>query len=261
MYTSGSTGAPKGVLLKHRNVVAAGMKPTLNRLRSPFSILPVSEFGYLAFIDSHAVAGADAVVGKYLGPGDGLLAYLPLAHIFEFMFENASLYWGCTMGYGSPKTLSDRSMRNSAGDIREFKPTVMVGVPGVWETVKKGIIQQVANSNMIARNLFWGALSVKSMLLANGLPGTAVLDYLVFSKIKAATGGRLRICMNGGGPVAKETLRFISMVITPMIGGYGLTETCGYVHLILSYNGSLLSSLTSLAWAQLLIRRPGPTPL
>ncbi|KAI4136340.1 MAG: hypothetical protein L6R39_007826 [Caloplaca ligustica] len=156
-----------------------------------------------------------------------MMTYLPLAHIFEFMFENASIYWGCTMGYGGPKTLTDTSVRNCKGDIREFRPTVMVGVPGVWELVKKGIVRQVESSNAVVRNMFWGALALKSALLANGLPGAVVLDYLVFSKIKEATGGQLRICMNGGGPIARDTQRFISLCVTPMINGYGLTETCG----------------------------------
>lgn len=173
------------------------------------------------------MAGADTIVGKYLGPGDKLITYLPLAHIFEFMFENASIFWGCTMGYGNAKTLTDTSVHNCKGDIREFAPTVMVGVPGVWELVKKGIISKVESSNPIVRNMFWGAMSLKSTLLSAGLPGAGILDYLVFSKIKEATGGQLRISMNGGGPIARDTQRFISMSITPMINGYGLTETCG----------------------------------
>jgi len=194
MYTSGSTGPPKGVLLKHKNVVAA-------------------------------VAGVDAIVGPYLGPGDGLLTYLPLAHILEFVFENAVLYWGGTMGYGNPRTLSDASVRNCVGDIREFKPTILIGVPAVWESVKKGIVGKVSHGSFIVRNMFWGAMSLKPYLLATGLPGVGILDGVVFSKIKDATGGRLRICMNGGGPVAKDTQQFISTAITPMISGYGLTET------------------------------------
>lgn len=194
MYTSGSTGTPKGVLLKHKNVVAA-------------------------------VAGVDAIVGPYLGPGDGLLTYLPLAHILELVFENAVLYWGGTMGYGNPRTLSDTSVRNCKGDIREFKPTILVGVPAVWESVKKGIVARVNQNNFIRRNMFWGAMALKPYLLATGLPGAGILDSLIFSKIKDATGGRLRICMNGGGPIAKETQQFISTAITPMISGYGLTET------------------------------------
>lgn len=173
------------------------------------------------------VAGVNVIVGKYLGPGDGLLTYLPLAHILEFVFENACLYWGGTMGYGSFRTVSDANVRNCKGDIREFKPTVMVGVPAVWETVKKGILTKVNNSNFVVRNMFWSAMAAKSMLTSTGVPGSAILDSVVFSKVKEATGGRLRICMNGGGPIAKDTQRFISMAICPMINGYGLTETAG----------------------------------
>ena len=167
------------------------------------------------------------MVGPYIGPGDSFLNYLPLAHILEFVFENACLYWGGTMGYGNPRTLSDQSVRNCKGDIRELKPTILVGVPAVWETVKKGIVAKVNQSSIVVKNLFWGAIATKSFLMASGLPGTSVLDSVVFKKIKDATGGRLKICMNGGGPVAKDTQRFISMAIAPMLSGYGLTETTG----------------------------------
>jgi len=194
MYTSGSTGTPKGVPLKHRNVVGA-------------------------------VAGVSVVVQPFIGPGDGLLTYLPLAHILEFVFENASLHWGSTMGYGNPKTLSDSSVRNCLGDIKEFKPSVLVGVPAVWESVKKGIIAKVNAGSPVVRGLFWGALSLKEKLMYTGLPGSGILDAVVFKKIKEATGGRLKLCMNGGGPVAKDTQKFLSMAICPMISGYGLTET------------------------------------
>ncbi|KAK1981098.1 AMP-binding enzyme [Colletotrichum cereale] len=194
MYTSGSTGTPKGVPLKHKAVVAA-------------------------------VAGVSAVVQPFIGPGDGLLTYLPLAHILEFVFENACIYWGSTMGYGNPKTLSDNSVRNCAGDIREFKPSVMVGVPAVWETVKKGIIAKVNAGSPLVKTLFWNALSAKMHMMNAGIPGSGVLDSVVFKKLKEATGGRLKLCMNGGGPIAKETQQFISMAIAPMIIGYGLTET------------------------------------
>jgi long-chain acyl-CoA synthetase len=129
------------------------------------------------------------------------------------------------MGYGNPKTLSDSSVKNCKGDIREFRPTVLVGVPAVWESVKKGIVAKVNSGSPIVKNLFWSALWAKNNLLHYGLPGAGILDAIVFKKVKEATGGRLRICMNGGGPIAKDTQRFISMAITPMINGYGLTET------------------------------------
>jgi long-chain acyl-CoA synthetase len=61
--------------------------------------------------------------------------------------------------------------------------------------------------------------------MQNGLPGSGILDAVVFKKIKEATGGKLRFCMNGAAPLAKDTHEFISYAITPMILGYGMTET------------------------------------
>ncbi|KAH7083786.1 hypothetical protein FB567DRAFT_529921 [Paraphoma chrysanthemicola] len=196
MYTSGSTGAPKGVLLKHKNVVSA-------------------------------IAGVNAVVEKHMAPGERLLAYLPLAHIIEFVFENAALYWGGVLGYGSPRTLTDQSVRKCLGDIRAFKPSVMVGVPAVWESVKKGIISKVGASGAFKSKLFWGAMSAKRSMLYWGVPGVNILDSLVFNKIKDATGGNLRIVMNGGGAIAEDTLQFLSFAICPVLNAYGLTETAG----------------------------------
>ncbi|KAL3423268.1 AMP-binding enzyme [Phlyctema vagabunda] len=194
MYTSGSTGTPKGVPIKHKAVVAA-------------------------------VAGEYTILGDSLGPKDALLTFLPLAHIFEFVVEHLFLFLGATMGYGTVRTLSASSMRNCKGDIQEFRPTLLVGVPAVWETVKKGIVAQVNSGSAAVQKLFWGALQTKSMLLSKGLPGTGVLDAVVFKKVKMATGGRLRLTMNGGGPIAKDTQEFISLAIAPMINGYGMTET------------------------------------
>src|SRR5438552_15625975 len=125
---------------------------------------------------SSVVAGVNVIVGPYLGPGDALLTYLPLAHILEFVFENACLYWGAVMGYGNPKTLSDASVRNCKGDIREFRPTILVGVPAVWESVKKGIVAKVNAENPIVKNMFWGALALKSFLMSTGLPGSGIVD-------------------------------------------------------------------------------------
>ncbi|KAJ5635091.1 Long-chain-fatty-acid--CoA ligase 1 [Penicillium longicatenatum] len=198
MYTSGSTGPPKGVPLTHANVIAA-------------------------------TAGVNAIVGPCISPTDSLLTYLPQAHILEFMFENLCLFWGGAMGYGNPRTLSDTSVRNCKGDIREFKPTVLVGVPAVWETVKKGVLNNLNKTSFIVKGMFWGAFAAKSFLLNNGFPGAhfgaGILDAVVFKKLKEATGGRLRIMMNGGGPISKDTQKFLSMAIAPMISGYGLTET------------------------------------
>ena len=135
------------------------------------------------------------------------------------------------MGYSSPRTLSDRAMRNCKGDMRELRPTLLVGVPAVWETVKKGIVEQVQKQSSLKQAVFWGAMTLKTLLLQTGIPGVNALDATVFAGIKEATGGRMRACMVGGGPISRETHHFISNTICPMVVGYGLTETSEYVHL------------------------------
>src|SRR5271168_5284312 len=117
------------------------------------------------------VGGIDALMGRYIGPEDALIAYLPLAHIFEFAVENAAMYWGTLLGYGTAKTLSDVSVKNCNGDIRELRPTLMVGVPAVWEGIRKGIIASLEKQSFIVRTAFWGALAAKNWLLRMGLPG------------------------------------------------------------------------------------------
>ncbi|KAL2143953.1 hypothetical protein VTI28DRAFT_9783 [Corynascus sepedonium] len=195
MYTSGSTGPPKGV--------------------------PVSHAGFVA-----AVAGLYAVMEESVNHREYVLAYLPLAHIFELVLENLVIFVGATLGYGSPRTLSDASMRNCHGDMRTFAPTIMVGVPQIWETVKKGIESKVAGSGALTRAAFHAALTLKSFLVHHNLPGTALIDRTVFAPVRAVTGGRLRFIVNGASGIATPTLHFMSMVVAPMLSGYGLTETC-----------------------------------
>lgn len=116
-------------------------------------------------------------------------------------------------------------MRNCKGDIKEFKPSILIGVPAVWETIRKGIESRVEKQGLIARHVFWGAMALKEFLCEWNLPGPVALDALVFQSVKAETGGRLRACFNGAGPVGKVTRRFISFALVPLISGYGLTET------------------------------------
>ncbi|KAL2150683.1 hypothetical protein VTH82DRAFT_7246 [Thermothelomyces myriococcoides] len=196
MYTSGSTGPPKGVPVSHASFVAA-------------------------------VAGLYTVMEESVTHREYVLAYLPLAHIFELVLENLVIFVGATLGYGSPRTLADTSMRNCYGDMRTFAPTIMVGVPQIWETVKKGIESKVSSSGVLTRTLFHAALTLKSFLVRNNLPGTGLLDRTVFAPVRAITGGRLRFIVNGASGIAAPTLHFMSMVVAPMLNGYGLTETCG----------------------------------
>ncbi|AEO64021.1 uncharacterized protein THITE_2109696 [Thermothielavioides terrestris NRRL 8126] len=204
MYTSGSTGPPKGV--------------------------PVTHAGFVA-----AVAGLYTVMEEVVSHREYVLAYLPLAHIFELVLENLVIFVGATLGYGSPRTLADTSMRNCHGDMRTFAPTIMVGVPQIWETVKKGIESKVNASGRLTRALFWSAFHLKAFLVRNNLPGAGLLDRAVFDKVRASTGGRLRFIVNGASGIATPTLHFLSLVVAPLLSGYGLTETCG--------NGALGSPL------------------
>lgn len=195
MYTSGSTGTPKGACITHDALIAG-------------------------------VAGMYSCVGECVSDKEVVLAYLPLAHILEMALENVVLFFGGSLGYGNPKTLADTSVKNCAGDMRELGPTVLVGVPQVWETVKKGVIAKLESSSPIIRTLFWSALSFKGFMARNRLPGATLFDGIVFRKVREMAGGRLRFTINGASGIADSTKSFLSLVLAPMMGGYGLTETC-----------------------------------
>lgn len=140
--------------------------------------------------------------------------------------ENLLMFIGGTIGYGNPRTLSDTSVKNCAGDMRELRPTVMVGVPQVWETVKKGVMAKLEAASSIQQGLFWGAFNYKTFMTRNKLPFASIFDSIVFSKVRTLTGGRLRFTMNGASGISEGTKHFLSLILGPMLVGYGLTETC-----------------------------------
>ncbi|CAL9731954.1 long-chain-fatty-acid--CoA ligase 1 [Monosporozyma unispora] len=221
MYTSGSTGDPKGVVLKHSNIVA-GVAGVSHNARDDF-----------------------------VNKGHRIISFLPLAHIFELVFELVGFYWGGIIGYANVKTLSAQSMRNCKGDIQEFKPTLMVGVAAVWETIRKGILQQINALPTITQKIFWSAYYTKLKLNKWGLPGGNMIGNLVFKKIKEATGGKLRYMCNGGSPISKDAQEFLSNILCPMLIGYGLTETvaCAAVlepeHFEIGIAGDLTGAITA----------------
>lgn len=220
MYTSGSTGPPKGVVMSHENLVAG-------------------------------VAGPSVCVGRDIAtPEDRVVAFLPLAHIFEMMFEMVAFWWGSCLGYANVKTLTDASCRNCKSDLVEFQPTIMVGVAAVWESVRKGVLAKIRKRPMIVQKLFWAAFKAKSTMKQYHIPGAEAFDVL-FKEVKAATGGKLKMVLNGGSPISTDGQIFVSNLIAPMLLGYGLTETCANAtiveskHLEYGVIGTLVGSITA----------------
>jgi long-chain acyl-CoA synthetase len=158
-------------------------------------------------------------------PNDTMMAYLPLAHVLEFLVENLCIFLGLTLGYGSIRTLTDASVKNCKGDLQEFGPTIMTGVPQVWETIRKTVVSKVQERGPRIEKIFMGAFGLKRYLVNNfGGYGTGVLDKVVFKNVKQQLGGRLRYCLSGGAPVSKETQEFLSLTACPILAGYGMTE-------------------------------------
>lgn len=193
MYTSGTTGTPKGVVLTHGNVIAS-------------------------------VGAVYTLLGHHLSNDDTFLAYLPLAHILEYIVELILFFVGMKTGYGRVKTLTDASVRQCKGDIVTFRPSIMVGVPAVWEQIRKGIVSKVNASGSLKKTIFNGAMAAKKA----DIPGLSQLaDAAVLNTIKQATGGRLRLALSGGAALSKETQEFLSVALVTMLQGYGMTESCG----------------------------------
>ncbi|KAF9474969.1 long-chain-fatty-acid-CoA-ligase [Pholiota conissans] len=193
MYTSGSTGAPKGVCISHANLIAS-------------------------------VGSVYTLLGHHLTYEDSYLAYLPLAHVLEYIVEMCMVFVGMPSGYGRVKTLTDASVRNCKGDIAAFRPSIMVGVPAVWETIRKGILAKVHSGGTIKKNIFNGAMAAKK----KNLPVFSQLaDSVVLSGVRAATGGRLRIALSGGAAISRETQEFLTTALVTVLQGYGMTESCG----------------------------------
>ncbi len=195
IYTSGTTGHPKGVMLSHRNFLSN-------------------------MVDVNKVIG--------ISEDDTALSFLPLSHAFERTTVYTYLYNGATFMFAE-------SLDTLGRDMQRVRPTVMTGVPRVYEKLRARVVAAIAEAPRLRQALFAWAAGVghaaASAQLAGRRPGLLtrlqrpVADRLVLSKVRARTGGRLRFVVSGSAPLSREVAEFLYAVGLPVIEGYGLTET------------------------------------
>ncbi|CAF0944544.1 unnamed protein product [Didymodactylos carnosus] len=200
MYTSGSTGAPKGVLITHENIIAAmtGQKER---------VFPMVD------LETHVY-----------------IAYLPLAHILELCCELLVYYSGVKCGYSSPQTLTDQSTaikRGQKGDLQVLRPHLMSCVPTILDRIHKTVNEKINQANFFQRHLFYLCYKIKVKRLEEGLDSPH-LDNLIFKKFnQLVLGGRVRTMLCGGAVLSEDTQRFVQAALCiTLFQGYGLTETC-----------------------------------
>ncbi len=195
IYTSGTTGVPKGVILTHNNL--------LSNIKTASDIIEFSS-------------------------KDTVLSFLPLSHILERMVMFTYIYKGCTVAFAE-------SVEAVAQNLLEVRPHIMVSVPRVFEKIYTKVMDQVLTSPALRRKIFFWALGVGKEYGALKLAGRpvprglqfrrAVAAKLVFSKIIARTGGRVRFFVSGGAPLSKDIAEFFYAMGLVILEGYGLTET------------------------------------
>jgi long-chain acyl-CoA synthetase len=196
VYTSGTTGRPKGVMLSHGNILS----------------------------NAHGGLETFAVIG----PGDVFLSFLPLSHMLERTGGYyAAIMSGCAIAYA-------RSVAQLAEDLASRKPTILISVPRIYERVYARINEQLAAGSPLKRKLFNLAVDVgwsrfeHSQGRGEWHPRHLLwplLQALVASKIMARMGGRLRFALSGGAALAPDIARVFIGLGLPVLQGYGLTET------------------------------------
>jgi long-chain acyl-CoA synthetase len=195
IYTSGTTGEPKGVMLTHGNLVS--------NLRAVSDALEISQ-------------------------DDVALSFLPLSHGFERMVAYVYLFGGVTIVFAE-------SFDTIARDLARVRPTVLTGVPRVYEKLHARILETARTAGGPKAAIFRWAVNAglvrAKALLRGGSAGpvtslkTAIGDRFVFSAIREKLGGRLRFVASGSAPLDASVMEFFHAIGIPIIEGYGLTET------------------------------------
>jgi long-chain acyl-CoA synthetase len=197
IYTSGTTGDPKGVMLTHGNL--------LHNVLAAEKVFPMVTHEWTA------------------------LSFLPLCHSFERTAgHNFMLYRGVTIAYAE-------SVEKVPENMGEVRPHVMCSVPRLYEKMYARVNEKVASDPPLRQKIFRWAIGVGrerfAHVVARTEPGAllkarfALADKLVFSKIKARTGGRLALFISGGAPLGREIAEFFGAAGMLVCEGYGLTET------------------------------------
>ena len=193
VYTSGTTGDPKGVELAHRNLV------------------DISE----AAVKVHPITDADST-----------LSFLPYAHVFERIND---IFVG--MVYGGQAWIS-RGADHLAAELSEVQPTVMCSVPRMYEKMYAAVMARVREASPTRRRLFEWSIGVGRERFHSKAPGPWLLarykvaDRLVLAALrKRLTGGRLRFFISGGAGLAREIEEFFWSIGVPILNGWGMTET------------------------------------
>lgn len=201
VYTSGTTGPPKGVMLTHGNI--------LSNIES-----------IIAITDHYPVMKVQE--------DDLALSFLPLSHILERMTHGFLIATGTTIAYA-------QSIDTLADDLKAMHPTILVAVPRVFEKVYARIIGQVSETSKIKQTVFHWAIAVgrkKYRLMQQRRrvgfwlrAKLLIANRLVYQTLRAALGGRLRYIVSGGAPLTEEIGEFFYAVGFAIFEGYGLTET------------------------------------
>ncbi|KAI8149587.1 hypothetical protein BJV82DRAFT_588533 [Fennellomyces sp. T-0311] len=190
MYTSGTTGWPKGAMLSHRNFVSA-------------------------------CCATDVTMGEHRDD-DVSISYLPLAHIFGRLVDMASIMRGARLGYFSG------DVTKIVDDMQTLKPTIFTSVPRLLNRVYSSVVQKTIEAPGVKGALARRAVAAKLANLDAGLGNTHPFwDRLIFNKVKQALGGRVRFVVSGSAPIGKDVMQFLRVAFCCDVReGYGATETC-----------------------------------